>query len=41
MNLVEIINIIHDQGIEIEVFALLTQWMIADRDNKMVKIEDE
>lgn len=32
------INIIHEQGIENEVFELLTQWMIEDRYNKMVKI---
>ncbi len=38
MNITEIINIIHEQGIENEVFELLTQWMIEDRYNKMKKI---
>ena len=38
MTVAEIINIIHEQGIENEVFELLTQWMIEDRYNKMVKI---
>lgn len=34
----EIINIIHQQGVENEVFELLTQWMIEDRHNKMKKL---
>lgn len=38
MNVAEIINIIHEQGVENEIFELLTQWMIEDRYNKMVKI---
>lgn len=38
MTVAEIINIIHEPGIENEVFELLTQWMIEDRYNKMVKI---
>lgn len=38
MNVTEIVNIIHEQGVENEVFELLTQWMIEDRYNKMVKI---
>lgn len=38
MKVSEIINIIHEQGVENEVFELLTQWMINDRYNKMVKI---
>lgn len=38
MTISKIINIIHEQGIENEVFELLTQWMIEDRHNKMVKI---
>ena len=38
MSVAEIINIIHEQGVENEVFELLTQWMIEDRYNKMVKI---
>ena len=38
MTVSEIINIIHEQGIENEVFELLTRWMIEDRYNKMVKI---
>lgn len=38
MNITEIINIIHEQGVENEVFELLTQWMIEDRCNKMKKI---
>ena len=40
MSVAEIINIIHEQGIENEVFELLTQWMIEDRYNKMVKIRE-
>ena len=38
MRISEIINIIHEQGVENEVFELLTQWMIEDRYNKMIKI---
>lgn len=38
MSITEIINIIHQQGVENEVFRLLTQWMIEDRYNKMNKI---
>ena len=38
MTIAEIINTIHEQGVENEVFELLTQWMIEDRYNKMVKI---
>lgn len=38
MDVVDIINVIHEQGVENEVFELLTQWMIEDRYNKMVKI---
>lgn len=38
MTVIEIINIIHENGIENEVFELLTQWMIEDRYNKMKKI---
>lgn len=38
MSVTEIINIIHNQGVENEVFELLTQWMIEDRYNKMMKI---
>ena len=38
MSITEIINIIHEQGVENEVFELLTQWMIEDRYNKMMKI---
>ena len=38
MNVTEIINIIHEQGVENEVFELLTQWMIEDRRNKMARI---
>lgn len=34
----EIMNTIHEHGVENEVFELLTQWMIEDRYNKMVKI---
>lgn len=40
MNATEIINIIHKQGVENEVFELLTQWMIEDRYNKMMKIRE-
>lgn len=38
MTIAEIINIIHEQGVENEVFELLTQWMIEDRYNKMQMI---
>lgn len=38
MTVTEIINIIHKQGFENEVFEILTQWMIEDRYNKMMKI---
>lgn len=38
MTVIEIINIIHENGIENEVFELLTQWMIEDRHIKMKKI---
>jgi len=40
MTVAEIINIIHKHGVENEVFELLTQWMIEDRYNKMVKIAE-
>ena len=40
MTLPEILSIIHEQGIENEVFELLTQWMIEDRYNKMKKVEE-
>ena len=38
MTITEILNIIHEQGVENEVFELLTQWMIEDRYNKMKRI---
>lgn len=38
MTVVDIINVIHEKGVENEVFELLTQWMIEDRYNKMRKI---
>jgi len=38
MTVTEIMNAIHEQGVENEVFELLTQWMIEDRYNKMVRI---
>ena len=38
MTVTEIMNTIHEQGVENEVFELLTQWMIEDRYNKMVRI---
>ena len=38
MTITEIMNTIHQQGVENEVFELLTQWMIEDRYNKMKKI---
>ena len=38
MTVAEIINIIHEKGVENEVFELLTQWMIEDRYNKMKRI---
>lgn len=40
MKLSEILSIIHEQGVENEVFELLTQWMIEDRYNKMKKVEE-
>ena len=40
MNVTEIINAIHEQGVENEVFELLAQWMIKDRYNKMMKIRE-
>ena len=40
MTLPEILSIIHEQGVENEVFELLTQWMIEDRYNKMKKVEE-
>ena len=38
MTITEIMNTIHQQSVENEVFELLTQWMIEDRYNKMKKI---
>ncbi len=38
MKISEIMTAIHQQGVENEVFELLTQWMIEDRYNKMKKI---
>ncbi len=38
MKVEDIINVIHKQGVENEIFELLTQWMIEDRYNKMRKI---
>jgi hypothetical protein len=38
MTVAEIMNTIHQKGVENEVFELLTQWMIEDRYNKMVKV---
>lgn len=40
MTVAEILNIIHQQGVENEVFELLTQWMIEDRYNKMRRISE-
>lgn len=40
MTVTEIINTIHEQGVENEVFGLLTQWMIEDRYNKTMKIRE-
>lgn len=40
MSVTEILNIIHKQGVENEVFELLTQWMIEDRYNKTMKIKE-
>lgn len=36
----EIMNVIHDYGVENEVFELLTQWMIEDRYNKMKNLRE-
>lgn len=41
MKVTEIINIIHEQGVENEVFELLTEWIIADRRNKMEMIKKD
>ena len=38
MTIEEIINIIHQKGVENEIFELLTQWMIEDRYSKMKKL---
>ena len=38
MSVVEIMNVIHEKGIENEVFELLTQWMISDRYEKMKQL---
>lgn len=38
MTTTEIIKIIHQEGVENEVFELLTQWMIEDRYNKMKRM---
>lgn len=40
MTVKEIMIKIHEQGVENEIFELLTQWMIEDRYTKMVKIEE-
>ena len=40
MAVTEIMNTIHQQSVENEVFELLTQWMIEDRYNKMKKISE-
>lgn len=40
MTVPEIMNAIHEKGVENEIFELLTQWMIEDRYNKMVKIRE-
>lgn len=40
MSITEIINIIHQQSVENEVFELLTQWMIEDRYNKMKELSE-
>ena len=38
MSVTEIMNVIHEKGIENEVFELLTQWMISDRYEKMKQL---
>lgn len=38
MTITEIMKTIHQKGVENEVFELLTQWMIEDRYNKMMRI---
>lgn len=40
INITETMRAIHEQGIEDEVFELLTQWMIRDRNDKMKKISE-
>ncbi len=39
--LFEIMNAIHEQGVENEVFELLTQWMIEDRFNNMKRLAED
>ena len=39
--LAEIMNAIHEQGVENEVFELLTQWMIEDRYSKMKRLAED
>lgn len=41
MKVTEIMNIIHEQGVENEVFGWLSDWIIADRRNKMEKIKKD
>ncbi len=39
--LTEIMKYIHKQGVENEVFELLTQWMIEDRYSKMKRLAED
>ena len=40
MNITEIMRIIHEEGVENEIFELLTQWMISDRFENMKKAKE-
>ena len=40
MNVPEIMNIIHEEGVENEIFELLTQWMIEERFENMKRANE-
>lgn len=40
MNITEIMRAIHEEGVENEIFELLTQWMITDRFENMKKANE-
>lgn len=41
MDIIEIMGIIHAEGVENEVLELLTKWMIEDRRKKMEKLSED